>query len=294
MGNVDDVKGRVKEAAGDLTDDKDLKREGKVDRTAGAAKEKVDEVADTLKDAVGKKARLNRGLAPPARRLRDAAAGGRASWRPSGGRRGTRSRRCRPPGPPAIKPRVARLHVFQRTPPWVIPHPNRPLTRTERRLYAAVPRAQLAVRSGVYWSREALVPAFMRPSVMRHSIQRLAEWQLRRQVRDPALRARLRPPYRMGCTADPLLERVVSGPAAAERRARERGHRRGAQPLDRDGGRPGADGRRDRVRHRLPFRRHADRCAGRRQDGDRCARSGTAPRRATAARRSRASRTSSC
>ena len=55
MGNVDDVKGRVKEAAGDLTDDKDLKREGKVDRTAGAAEEKVDEVADTLKDAVGKK-----------------------------------------------------------------------------------------------------------------------------------------------------------------------------------------------------------------------------------------------
>jgi cation diffusion facilitator CzcD-associated flavoprotein CzcO len=100
---------------------------------------------------------------------------------------------------PAIQPRVTRLHVFQRTPPWVIPHPNRPLTRTERRLYAAVPRAQLAVRSGVYWSREALVPAFMRPSVMRHSIQRLAEWQLRRQVRDPALRARLRPPYRMGC-----------------------------------------------------------------------------------------------
>ena len=34
MGNTDDAKGRIKEAAGDLTDNDDLKREGKVDRAA--------------------------------------------------------------------------------------------------------------------------------------------------------------------------------------------------------------------------------------------------------------------
>jgi uncharacterized protein YjbJ (UPF0337 family) len=52
MSNTDDLKGRAKEAAGDLTDDKDLKREGKVDRAEGAAKEKVDDAADKVKDAV--------------------------------------------------------------------------------------------------------------------------------------------------------------------------------------------------------------------------------------------------
>ncbi len=52
MSNSDDAKGRVKEAAGDLTDDKDLKREGKIDRAAGAAKEKLDDAADKAKDAV--------------------------------------------------------------------------------------------------------------------------------------------------------------------------------------------------------------------------------------------------
>jgi uncharacterized protein YjbJ (UPF0337 family) len=52
MSNADDAKGRLKEAVGDLTDDKDLKREGKVDRAAGAAKEKLDSAADKLKDAV--------------------------------------------------------------------------------------------------------------------------------------------------------------------------------------------------------------------------------------------------
>jgi len=52
MSNADDAKGRIKEAAGDLTDDDDLKREGKVDRAAGAAKDKVDNAADKVKDAV--------------------------------------------------------------------------------------------------------------------------------------------------------------------------------------------------------------------------------------------------
>jgi uncharacterized protein YjbJ (UPF0337 family) len=52
MSNADDAKGRLKEAVGDLTDDKDLKREGKIDRAKGAAKEKLDGVADKVKDAV--------------------------------------------------------------------------------------------------------------------------------------------------------------------------------------------------------------------------------------------------
>jgi uncharacterized protein YjbJ (UPF0337 family) len=52
MSNPDEAKGRLKEAAGDLTDDKDLKREGKVDRAEGATKEKIDEAGDKVKDAL--------------------------------------------------------------------------------------------------------------------------------------------------------------------------------------------------------------------------------------------------
>ena len=50
--NLDEAKGRVKEAAGDLTDDKDLKREGKIDRATGDVKEKVGDAADKVKDTV--------------------------------------------------------------------------------------------------------------------------------------------------------------------------------------------------------------------------------------------------
>jgi uncharacterized protein YjbJ (UPF0337 family) len=48
--NTDDLKGRAKEAAGDLTDNPDLKREGKIDQASGAMKEKVGDVADKVKD----------------------------------------------------------------------------------------------------------------------------------------------------------------------------------------------------------------------------------------------------
>lgn len=51
-GTGDDVKGRVKEAVGDLTDNDDLKREGKTDRAAGEVKEKVGDAVDKVKDAV--------------------------------------------------------------------------------------------------------------------------------------------------------------------------------------------------------------------------------------------------
>jgi uncharacterized protein YjbJ (UPF0337 family) len=49
---MDDLKGRAKEAAGDLTDDKDLKREGKVDQGKAEVKDKVGEAADRVGDAI--------------------------------------------------------------------------------------------------------------------------------------------------------------------------------------------------------------------------------------------------
>jgi uncharacterized protein YjbJ (UPF0337 family) len=52
---LDDLKGRAKEAAGDLTEDKDLQREGKIDQGTAAVKDKVGDVADKAKDLFGKK-----------------------------------------------------------------------------------------------------------------------------------------------------------------------------------------------------------------------------------------------
>ena len=52
MPSKDEAEGRIKEAAGDLTDDKDLQREGKVDQASGKAKDAIDDAHDKAKDAL--------------------------------------------------------------------------------------------------------------------------------------------------------------------------------------------------------------------------------------------------
>ena len=47
-GNMDQTKGNLKQAAGDLTDDKELKREGQADEAGGKVKEGVDKIKDAL------------------------------------------------------------------------------------------------------------------------------------------------------------------------------------------------------------------------------------------------------
>jgi uncharacterized protein YjbJ (UPF0337 family) len=47
---TDQAKGRIKQAAGDLTDDKDLKREGKGDELLGKAKGALDDLKDKVDD----------------------------------------------------------------------------------------------------------------------------------------------------------------------------------------------------------------------------------------------------
>ncbi len=53
-GKMDQAKGRVKEAAGALTNDKKMKREGKVDQAAGKVKEGAGKIIDKVKGAAKK------------------------------------------------------------------------------------------------------------------------------------------------------------------------------------------------------------------------------------------------
>jgi uncharacterized protein YjbJ (UPF0337 family) len=50
--NTDDLKGRAKEAVGDLTDNQRLKNEGKADRASGKAKDFIDDVKDKADDVI--------------------------------------------------------------------------------------------------------------------------------------------------------------------------------------------------------------------------------------------------
>lgn len=55
-GKADEIKGRVKEAAGAIMDDDQMRREGKVDQAAGKVKQSIENIIDKTKDALtGKK-----------------------------------------------------------------------------------------------------------------------------------------------------------------------------------------------------------------------------------------------
>lgn len=100
---------------------------------------------------------------------------------------------------PQIAPRAARLALFQRTPPWIMPKPDRAISNAERWIFKRMPAMQKLVRTGLYWQLESRALGFaVHPALMKQ-IQKIALRHLRRQVLDPALRRALQPDYTIGC-----------------------------------------------------------------------------------------------
>lgn len=100
---------------------------------------------------------------------------------------------------PELQPIADELVVFQRTPAWILPHPDRATTAFERKLYRRVPLAQKLSRAFVYLSRELLVLGMTRNRRFLAPLRMAAERHMRKQISDPKLRRQLRPHYSAGC-----------------------------------------------------------------------------------------------
>jgi cation diffusion facilitator CzcD-associated flavoprotein CzcO len=100
---------------------------------------------------------------------------------------------------PAIADRVARLEVYQRTAPWVLPRHDRAYRRWERLAMRRIPGYQRLVRSLVYLAREATVPMFIAAPWIGSLVSRSATANIRRAIADPGLRAKVRPHFALGC-----------------------------------------------------------------------------------------------
>ncbi|MFF0159813.1 flavin-containing monooxygenase [Streptomyces sp. NPDC005263] len=124
---------------------------------------------------------------------------------------------------PAIQPEVARLTLFQRTPPWVLPRVDRAISGAERALHRALPFTAQA-RRGLLWGiRELQVQAFTKRPDELGLVERVAGRTMARAIKDPVLRAKLTPDYRIGCKrillsgtyypalAQPNVDLVASG-----------------------------------------------------------------------------------
>jgi cation diffusion facilitator CzcD-associated flavoprotein CzcO len=100
---------------------------------------------------------------------------------------------------PRIAPDVAKLTIFQRTPPWIMPKPDHPMPRWVKTLFRVVPGAQRLYRNAIYWMLEARAAGFNgHPALMRLA-SKIPLAHMHRTIKDPELRRKLTPDYMMGC-----------------------------------------------------------------------------------------------
>jgi cation diffusion facilitator CzcD-associated flavoprotein CzcO len=100
---------------------------------------------------------------------------------------------------PQIAPLVDKLYYFQRTPPWVVPKDDRPLSAKERQDFAANPWRQRLERIKQYWLMELRFLAFKFKPQWMGLVAKVAKHKIAQAVKDPALRAKLTPDYTPGC-----------------------------------------------------------------------------------------------
>ena len=100
---------------------------------------------------------------------------------------------------PAIQPLVSELTVVQRSAPWILPKPDLGYRPGARRIFDRIPATQLAGRFGWWAFMEAGCAGFVGHHWVLAPLAAASKAQLRKQVRDPKLRAQLTPNYEMGC-----------------------------------------------------------------------------------------------
>lgn len=145
-----------------------------------------------------------------------------------------------------LVPELARtaksVHLFQRTPPWVLPKYDKAVSRFQRAFLRHVPGYRRLLRTSLYWLHEARLLAFKDRTLLRRLARRYGQRSIDRTIRSASLRAAVTPNYDLGCKRTllsndyyPALVRnnvsVITDPAE---RATERGIATATDELDVD------------------------------------------------------------
>ena len=101
---------------------------------------------------------------------------------------------------PAIAGTVRKLTVFQRSPAYITPRPDRAYRPWQKALFRRLPWAMKLHRASIYLRYESRAIAFTRLSgLMKYAVGQPFRKQLARQVPDAGQRAQLTPDYPIGC-----------------------------------------------------------------------------------------------
>ncbi|HMD40358.1 MAG TPA: NAD(P)/FAD-dependent oxidoreductase [Candidatus Acidoferrum sp.] len=100
---------------------------------------------------------------------------------------------------PQIAPRAGKLSLFQRTPPWIVPRIDFPISEKWKRRFRSIPLFMSAFRQFIFWQQEVRVLGFLGNQFVRGQATAIARHQLEKQIKNPQLRAALTPNYELGC-----------------------------------------------------------------------------------------------
>ncbi len=124
---------------------------------------------------------------------------------------------------PEIQPKVKQLFLMQRTPPWVLPKPDGEFTPTQHTLFEKIPLVQKLNRDFIYYLNEAQVVGMIYNENILKMGEVIGKRHINKYIKDPELRKKLTPTYRLGCKrvllsnnyyqalAQPNLEVVTDG-----------------------------------------------------------------------------------
>ena len=100
---------------------------------------------------------------------------------------------------PEIAPKVGKLTIFQRTPNWCVPKPDRPFTEREKKLFRSMPWLVRAQRWLTWLMLERNFLAFTQGIFFGKLFERASKKELEAHISDPELRKKLTPGYPAGC-----------------------------------------------------------------------------------------------
>jgi len=100
---------------------------------------------------------------------------------------------------PQIAPHVGRLHLFQRTPAWIVPRLDFAISEKWKRRFRNIPLTRWAFRQYIFWRQEVRVLGFLGNEAFRKKVEGISLRHLARRIKDPKMRAALTPNYQLGC-----------------------------------------------------------------------------------------------
>jgi cation diffusion facilitator CzcD-associated flavoprotein CzcO len=100
---------------------------------------------------------------------------------------------------PQIAPQAGKLHLFQRTPAWIVPRLDFAFSEKWKRRFRNIPLTRWALRQYIFWRQEIRVLGFLGNQTFRKKVEDISLRHLARRIKDPKLRAVLTPNYQLGC-----------------------------------------------------------------------------------------------